>query len=76
MMTMLLRAFLNQKICGVITLQLTIIQYAQLYGPNARLMKAKDSYSSPLYHAMKNSIVYAYPTIEPVNKMILHMFSR
>ena len=25
---------------------------------------------------MKNSVVYAYPTIEPVNKIILHMFSR
>ena len=36
-----------------------IVQYAHQYGPNARLMNAYCSYSTPLYHAMKNSIEYA-----------------
>ncbi len=40
---MLVRIFLNQKSCGEITLQLTMIQYAQAYWPNARLMKANFS---------------------------------
>src|SRR5262245_18609782 len=54
-----LRAFLNQKICGVITLHVNMIQNAQAYGPKARLRNTKRSTSSPLYQAVKNSVVYA-----------------
>ena len=39
----LVRSFLNQKSCGVMTLQLTMIQYAHQYGPNMRLMNVKPS---------------------------------
>ena len=40
---MLVRAFLNQKIWGLITLQLIMIQYAQAYGPRARFRNVKSS---------------------------------
>ena len=54
---MLVRTFLNQKSCGDdARCSVTIVQYAHPYGPNARLMKAKRSYSLPEYQAMKNSI--------------------
>ena len=56
MIGMLVRSFLNQKSCGVMTLQLTMIKYAHQYWPKARLMKANFSYIAPEYHAMKNSI--------------------
>src|SRR5579883_566574 len=69
------RTPLNQKNCGVITLHEIMIQYDQAKGPNARLMKVKPSYGLAPYHAMKNSIAYAYPTIVPVAKVILHMQS-
>src|SRR5258706_15176224 len=72
----LLRARRDQNTWGVATLQNTIVQYAQAYGPNARLMNTNPSAGFPLYHEMKNSIAYAYPTIMPVASRILHMFSR
>ena len=56
---MLVRSFLNQKSCGMSTLQLIIVQYAHQYGPNARFMNVKRSYALPQYQAMKNSIAYA-----------------
>ena len=56
---MLVRTFLNQKSCGVMTLQLTMIQYAHEYWPKARFMNANFSYNAPEYQAMKNSIPYA-----------------
>jgi len=71
----LVRSFLDQKSCGLMTLHDIMIQYAHQYWPNARLMKAKLSYSLPEYHAMKNSMPYAYPTRVPVSRMILFMFS-
>src|SRR3954469_2505039 len=43
----LVRIFLNQNSCGMPTLQLTIVQYAHAYGPKARLMNVKPSYSLP-----------------------------
>ena len=43
MIGMLRRAFLNQKIWGVTTLQVTMIQYAHAYWPKARLMNANPS---------------------------------
>ena len=55
----LLRARRDQNTCGVTTLQKTIVQYAQAYGPNARLMKTNPSTGLPLYQEMKNSIAYA-----------------
>src|SRR4029077_12497840 len=55
----LLRARRDQNTWGAATLQDTIVQYAQAYGPNARLMKTNPSAGFPLYHEMKNSIAYA-----------------
>ena len=43
--------------------------------PNARFINANPSYELAPYHAMKNSIEYAYPTILPVAKVILQMLS-
>ena len=53
------RAALDQKIWGIMTLQIIIVQYAQAYGPNARFIKTYCSASTPEYQAMKNSIPYA-----------------
>src|SRR6185503_20364554 len=55
-MGMLVRAFLDQKTCGLITLQLIMIQYAHAYGPSARFMNVKNSYGLPLYQDVKNSV--------------------
>ena len=73
--TRLVRIFLNQKSWGVITLHVIMLQYAHQYGPVARLMNAYASYSTQLYHAIKNSVMYATPTIEPVRIMILFISS-
>src|SRR5215468_3112578 len=43
------RAFFHQKICGLSTLQVTMIQYAQPYGPKARFRNTNNSTSLPLY---------------------------
>src|SRR5215467_11920579 len=51
---MLVRIRLDQKNCGLMTLQLIIVQYAQAYGPSARFLKVKNSYGLPLYHDVKN----------------------
>src|SRR5262245_53035248 len=67
----LVRTLLNQWSCGMRTLHVIIVQYAQAYCPKARFTNAKPSYSPPEYQAMKNSIPYAYPTIRPVAMMIL-----
>ena len=53
------RHHLNQNSCGLMTLQLIMIQYAHQYGPNARFLKAYSSYGLPPYQAMKNSMPYA-----------------
>ena len=53
---MLVRTRLNQKSCGESTLQVTIVQYAHQYGPNARLMNVNCSNGLWLHQAMKNSI--------------------
>src|SRR3989304_8843936 len=53
------RHFLNQNNCGATTLQKTMIQYAQAYGPIARLATANCSKIFPLYQAMKTSSRYA-----------------
>jgi hypothetical protein len=49
-------------------------------GPGIRAEGAIDegeaSYWTPEYHAMKNSVEYARPTIMPVASMILAMLSR
>ena len=37
------RIVLLQKNCGAITLQLTIVQYAQAYGPKARFRNVNPS---------------------------------
>src|SRR5437868_2476339 len=70
------RSFFDQKNCGESTLQEIIVQYAHAYGPIARLMNVKRSYGLPEYQAMKNSMPYAYPTMDPVKRMTLFMFSR
>ena len=69
------RNFRNQYNCGEITLHVIMIQYAQLYGPLNRLMKAYDSYSTPEYQLMKSSVKYATPTIEPVTMITMFMYS-
>ena len=56
---MLVRNFLNQKTCGLRTLQEIIVQYAQAYGPPARFLNTNHSYSFAPYQAMKNSMAYA-----------------
>src|SRR5690349_2023020 len=66
------RHFLNQKNCGTMTLQLTIMMYAHEYSPRMRLRNVNHSASLPEYQAMKSSIEYAPPTIMPVAIMILH----
>ncbi len=71
----LVRSLCDQNNCGVITLQVIILQYAHQYGPVARLMNAYCSYSTPEYQAMKNSVRYATPTIDPVSRMILFIIS-
>ena len=49
---------LNQKACGAATLQKTMVQYAQAYGPSARFSAANCSNGLPLYQAMNNSTAY------------------
>ena len=49
------RILRNQKNCGEITLQETMIQYAQLIGPRARLINTNCSKGLPLYAAMDKS---------------------
>ena len=48
---------MTQKTCGKMRLQLIMVQYAQAYGPNARLANANCSYSTWLYQAIKNSVM-------------------
>src|SRR5882672_3680024 len=71
--TLLLRTHLLQKNCGISTLLPTISTYAHQNGPNARDTNANFSNGLPEYHAMKNSIPYASPTIMPVASMIRHI---
>ena len=59
----LVLSFLNHINCGEKTLQLIIAQYAQAYGPVALFKNAYCSYSTPEYHAMNNSVIYATPTV-------------
>src|SRR4030095_10672290 len=75
-MGIFLLIFLNQNSWGNITLHDIIIQYAQAYGPKALFINVNCSTGLPLYHAIKNSIAYAYPTMEPVARSILFIFSR
>src|SRR5260370_11977866 len=70
---MFVRIFLIQSNSGRKPLQMIIVQVAHQYGPKARYQKAARSVGVPLYHAMKYSQTYAYPTIEPVSS---HSFAR
>src|ERR1019366_464449 len=56
MTAMFVRIFLNQKSCGMKTLQVISGPYAQAEGPNARFTNVKRSYGLPEYQEMKNSI--------------------
>src|SRR5439155_11738231 len=71
--TLFWRTHLNQKNCGISTLLPTIRKYAHQNGPNARDTNVNCSNGLPEYHAMKNSVPYARPTIMPVASMILHI---
>src|SRR3954465_4272161 len=71
--TLLFLTQLDQKNCGMSTLQLTIAKEARQNGPNAGLMNVKISNGLPEYQAMKNSLAYARPTIMPVASMMRHI---
>src|SRR5258708_13198630 len=73
---MFVRIFLIQSNSGRKPLQMIIVHVAHQYGPKARYQKAARSGGLPLYHAMKYSQAYAYPTIEPVRSHSLARFSK
>src|SRR6266576_6912060 len=73
---MLVRIVLTQSSSGRNPLQMIIVQDAHQYGPNARYQNAARSAGLPLYHAMKYSQAYAYPTIDPVRRHSLARFSK
>src|SRR5260370_6699135 len=70
------RIFLNQSSSGRKALQISIVQVAHQYGPNARYQNAARSVGLPLNHAMKYSQTYAYPTMDPVSRHNLDRFSK
>src|SRR5204863_9752465 len=73
---MFVRIFFIQSNSGRKPLQMIIVHEAHQYGPKARYQKAARSVGLPLYHAMKYSQAYAYPTIEPVSRHSCARFSK
>src|SRR6266850_4347629 len=70
---MLVRIFLNHRSSGRNPLQMYMVQDAHQNGPNARYQKAARSFGFPPNQAMKFSVRYENPTIEPVSR---HSFAR
>src|SRR5687768_16494980 len=70
------RTRLNHSRIGTRPLQVSIVQDAHQSFPKSRFQKAVRSISSPLYHAMKNSVRYAYSTISEVSRHSLASASK
>src|SRR5437667_1920495 len=70
---MFVRIFLNHRSSGRKPLQMYIVQDAHQNGPNARYQNAARSVGFPPNQAIKFSVRYENPTIEPVSR---HSFAR
>ena len=70
------RSFCDHSDMGNTMLQSNMIQAAHHHCPNTRFQKNSCSARTPLYHATKNSIMYAHPTTIDVNSTTLAVASR
>src|SRR5689334_4656765 len=70
------RSDFHQNSCGRSTLANIVYQKVQAFGPaGSALNMVQISYRSPEYQARYHSHRYAYWTISPVARIILHTFS-